>query len=96
MLSGTMLSLEGTHALGADFLLNFRMAILRVGGEGGGEPDLRQPTPCQSITCELGVCSREGGGGWGLMIRCKTGDGMPDFKTIVNIAVFAYQASKSL
>ena len=27
-------SLEGTHALEADFLLNFRMAVLRVGGEG--------------------------------------------------------------
>ena len=27
-------SLEGTHALEADFLLNFRMAVLSVGGEG--------------------------------------------------------------
>ena len=26
--------LGGTHALEADFLLNFRMAVLRVGGEG--------------------------------------------------------------
>ena len=40
MLSGTMLSLEGTHALGADFLLNFRMAVLRVGGEGGASQTL--------------------------------------------------------
>ena len=28
-------SLEGTHALEADFLLNLRMAVLRVGGKGG-------------------------------------------------------------
>ena len=40
MLSGTMLRLEGTHALGADFLLNIRMAVLRVEGGERGEPDL--------------------------------------------------------
>ena len=33
-------SLEGTHALEADFLLNLRMAVLRVGGEGGASQTL--------------------------------------------------------
>ena len=53
-----------------DFLVNLQMPVLTVGVVGGG-PDLRQSTPCQSITYQFGVWSRKEGGGGRFMVRLR-------------------------
>jgi hypothetical protein len=47
--------LGGNARSGGRFFIKFSDGGLKGGRGGRGEPDLRQPTPCQSITCELGV-----------------------------------------